>query len=407
MPRTQRPKPLYQRGTYRLYRRADRSNLEITWYDEGAKRERSVSARTSDPERGRIELDRLYLASNGQHFCPTCGHKTDGEAAPTLLRAMADYLLKSEGQAGFVHSTKPRLKTVIAYVAETNPDVTVPAITEGWVEGFRKWALAKPTKQGKARTLGGVEGCVLQLAAVINALPGTTAQFKAKSVKKLAQSPIYRADVKMLAAMFRFCLYPEPKGKQRWSDKVAVKTVEGRTNLLRYLRAAVATWSRPDAIYDLKAKGQWYDDAGVLNLNAPGREQTKKFRPTIPVAKQFKPWLDEAITREHYLPVTTIKCSWNAMRKQLGLPTSDKEAGEKLIRRSMATICRKIIGEANWQQGEMMLGHKKTSISDIYAVPDPHNLGLALAATEQVIDEIEKRCPGAFGRLRVVAGARA
>jgi len=83
------------------------------------------------------------------------------------------------------------------------------------------------------------------------------------------------------------------------------------------------------------------------------------------------------------------------MRKHLGLP-GGRQAGEKLIRRTMATICRKRIGEANWQQGEMMLGRRKAGISDLYAIPDPANLGLALAATEAVIDEIEKLVPGSF-----------
>lgn len=54
-----------------------------------------------------------------------------------------------------------------------------------------------------------------------------------------------------------------------------------------------------------------------------------------------------------------------------------------------------------------MLGHVKASISDIYAIPDPANLGLALSATEAVIDEIERLCPGAFGKaaaVKLVAG---
>lgn len=86
------------------------------------------------------------------------------------------------------------------------------------------------------------------------------------------------------------------------------------------------------------------------------------------------------------------------MRLHLGLP-GNGEAGIKLIRRSVATICRRTIGEANWIQGEMMLGHVKSTISDIYAIREPANLGLALAATEELIDEIEKRCSGAFTAL--------
>jgi hypothetical protein len=405
MPRTKRPKPLYQRGIFKLYPRAGR-NHEIVWYDETAQRERSVSAGSADVEVAKLALDRRYLSENGTHFCPTCGKETNGETAVLLLNAITDYMIKSEGQAGYKRSTKSRLAHVIRYVAETDPSVTLPAVNEAWIARFRKWLLAKPVTNhagtvSRDRTLGGVEGCVLQLAAVVNAAPGYEAQFKAKSVKEAAQSPTYRASVDTLAEMFRFCIDPPvPTGGvasrgRGWTDKERAMVIATRENLLRYLRAAVATWSRPDAIYDLKAKGQWLREAGVLNLNPPGRPQTKKFRPAIPVARQFAPCLDEAMSRDNYLPVSTIHHGWASMRKHLGLPGGG-EAGQKLIRRSMATICRRIIGEANWTQGEMMLGHRKASISDIYAIPDPANLGLALAATESVIDQIESRVPGAF-----------
>jgi len=97
------------------------------------------------------------------------------------------------------------------------------------------------------------------------------------------------------------------------------------------------------------------------------------------------------------MPVALIRGPWDNMRKALGLP-GDREAGPKLIRRSMATLVRSRIGEANWRQGEMWLGHVKSSVSDIYAIPDPANYGLALAATESIIDEIERLAPGAFYR---------
>lgn len=141
----------------------------------------------------------------------------------------------------------------------------------------------------------------------------------------------------------------------------------------------------------------------VLNLNPKGRRQTKKFRPIIPVPRQLAPLLDQLDGK--WLTVSSVRHGWDTMREALGLP-GGREAGEKLIRRSMATLARQRIGEANWRQGEIMLGHVKASISDIYAVPDPANLGLALKATESIIDEIEQLAPGAFKRitaLRVVA----
>lgn len=77
----------------------------------------------------------------------------------------------------------------------------------------------------------------------------------------------------------------------------------------------------------------------------------------------------------------------------------DSDPDCRAARRSMATIARSRIGEANWVQGQMMLGHVKHDISDIYALPDPANLGLALTVTEQIIDEIEALCPGAYRQV--------
>lgn len=343
----------------------------------------------------------MYLAASGQRFCETCGRPFDGGASPLLSLAIKDYLLLSEDKAGF-KATKGRLAHVIEYLAETNPAVTCAVIDQRWVDGFRKWLAAKPVIKGDKvmrRAIGGIEGCVLQLAAAINATPGQRAQFTAEQAKTVAASPTYRADVATLAAMFRFCLHPT--GPKIRSDKERDAYIGYRANLLRYLRAAVATWARPEEIFDL-GQQQWIPGARVLDLNPPGRRQTKKYRGRVPVAKQFAPHLDAMQGR--YMPVTTIRASWEAMRGEIGLP-GEREAGPKLIRRSMATIARKRIGEANWRQGEMMLGHVKSSISDIYAIPDPANLGLALSATEAIIDDIERLCPGAFGKvgLRVVA----
>ena len=44
----------------------------------------------------------------------------------------------------------------------------------------------------------------------------------------------------------------------------------------------------------------------------------------------------------------------------------------------------------------MMLGHKAGTISDVYAIPDPANLGRVLAAIDSVIDKIVCVAPHAF-----------
>jgi len=394
MPAQKRPKSLYQRGRYALYPREGR-NHEIVWYDDERKRERSSSAGTTDIGKAKLALDRLYLADTGHRLCPTCHRPWDHEGSPLLLRAITDYLIESENKAG-IRSAKNRLGHVIEHAATTNPAIKVAEVDQRWVDGFRKAMADKKNPNGSKRSLSHIEGCVLQLAAVINATPGEKASFKAEQQKAVSNTPTYRADIATIAKMFDFCL--RPTGGR--SDKERAMIAATRQNLLRYLRMAVATWARPDAIYDVKPD-QWHSAARVLSLNPKGRRQTKKYRPTIPVPHQLAPWLDDM--GDQWLPVSTIRHGWDSMRKHLDLP-GGAQAGEKLIRRSMATLARSRIGEANWRQGEMMLGHVKMSISDIYAVPDPANLGLALAATESIIDEIEKMAPGAFYRAVTASG---
>ncbi|HET9509517.1 MAG TPA: hypothetical protein VFO80_00045, partial [Sphingomonas sp.] len=300
-----------------------------------------------------------------------------------------------EDKKGF-RATRGRLALAVEYVAVTDLTVTCAAIDDRWVNGFRKWLTARPIvapKSGATRTrsLGHIEGCVRQLAAAINATPGQQARFKAEQPKNVSASPRYRADVDMLARMFSYCL--EPQGKMIRSDKERNVYRGYRANLLRYLRAAVATWARPEEILDLRGE-QFAVDAGVLDLNQRGRRQTRKFRGIIPVPRQFVPFL--AATRGPYLPIANIRGAWDTMRAEVGLPADRGEAGWKLIRRSVSTIARRRIGEANWRQGEIMLGHVRASTSDIYALRDPANLGLALAATESIINDICARVPGAF-----------
>jgi len=397
MPAQKRQKPLYQRGRYSLYQREGRANFEIVWYDEQRKRERSKSAGSSDIGQARLALDRTYLADTGHRSCPTCHRPWDSEGSPLLLTAINDYLIQSEGKVSYKSTIRNRLTHAIDYILMTDDTIVCAAINAKWIDGFRAWLTDKPNpRNGAKRSLSHIEACVMQLAAAINATPGESAQFKPEQLKLVANSPTYRADIATLAAMFNFCLRPDG-GR---SDKERAMIAATRQNLLRYLRMAVATWARPDAIYDVHAD-QWHSAARVLNLNTKGRRQTKKYRPTIPVARQMAPWLDDL--EGNWLTVSSVRHSWDAMKAKLGLPNG-AQAGEKLIRRSMATLARVRIGEANWRQGEMMLGHAKASISDIYAIPDPANLGLALAATESIIDEIEAIAPGAFYRTFTATG---
>ena len=132
-------------------------------------------------------------------------------------------------------------------------------------------------------------------------------------------------------------------------------------------------------------RDQWVASARVLQLNTRDRPQTKKYRPAVPVPDRMARLLD--MTDGYYVPIASVRKAMEALLDELGMPR-ERETGQKLIRRSVAHIARKRIGEAQWAQGEMMLGHCKASTSDLYALFDPANLGIALHVTTEIIEEI-------------------
>lgn len=405
---------LYTRGKYRLEwdRRRDGTlrspNLQITWYDEAAGRNRSRTCGTSDITEAEEALDRLYLQrERGQAICTACGQPMRSAGRHLLTTAIADYLVAREARTS-IGSIRPRLAHVTAYLGATDQTaIGCEEVDADWIDDFREWAIdvpvVLPNKSTRARAPGTVEASVRQLAAVINFAHGRKdtiypASFTAKSPRDVDRTPTYRSDVKELAAMFRYALKPGKDGKP----------MRARQPLLRFLQISVATWARPDAAHDVstsKDRQQWRSAVRVLDLNYRGRVQTRKRRPTIPVGERMAALLD---ARDgFYVGVESVKHSFASMLDELALPR-DGETGMKLIRRSMATIGRKRLGEANWYQGQIMLGHLKHSTSDLYALFDPAVLGLALGVTNDVIDEIEALAPGAFHRegtgMRVIEG---
>lgn len=400
MPATKRPKPIYQRGDYKLVRRADRSSLEIVWYDRERGRERSASAGTEDVEAGREALDRLFLErTRGETFCPTCGQRRVPGGA-LVVSAVADYLVLAADKPS-IGSIRPRLAHVLDYVVATDQTtVTCDAVDEAWIERFRKWMARKQVVLSdgaeRPRALSTIENSVLQLRAAIVAFGGFPPRFKAIQPKELNRTPQHRSSIDELARMFRYCLHPEtgaqPAARQR----------RDRTGLLAFLRVSVATLARPDAAHDLSTdpkRRQWNGDRRVVSLNPEGRRQTRKHRAVVPAARQLVPVLDA--TRGFVVPGMSVRSAWDTMASALSLPR-DREAGMKLVRRSVADIVRSRLAPTAWPELEMMLGHSRfDEVSDLYAPFRPDYLRRALAAIEAIIDEIEKAAPGAYTSIDV------
>lgn len=311
-----------------------------------------------------------------------------------VAAVIADYQLGHAEQTDSADAIRHRLAHVIRYIATlADKAIRCDAIDERWIGKFRTWLAKQPIKgTDRQRSPATIENSVLQLAAAIRWAKQIPA-FSTIPLPEVTRSPGFRASIPQIAAMFRYCL--EPKAR---TDKERARRIRERTNLLAFLRLSVATWARPDAVLDAStapARGQWQSQARAFNLNPVGRKQTRKRRAIVPVPECVGQWLDTI--NGPIIPKELSKSTWRRMEKDLGLPGAG-QSGMKLIRRSIAHHARPLIGERDWIQGETYLGHRKPSTSDIYALPNPAHLGVALAATQAIIDEIDKLVPGAFYR---------
>jgi integrase len=148
-----------------------------------------------------------------------------------------------------------------------------------------------------------------------------------------------------------------------------------------YLALAYGTLARPEAI--LAMHRSFADlDRRLLNQNPPGRRQTKKFRPTVPICSFLLPWIVQIdsgpLVQWRSREIASFKTAWRKMRARAGLPA---DTVPKVIRHTMATHLRtENVPEAEIQG---FLGHKAYSgKTEVYARYRPDFLGQAVAAID-------------------------
>jgi len=155
-----------------------------------------------------------------------------------------------------------------------------------------------------------------------------------------------------------------------------------------FILLMLGTASRPDAIFDLQ-RSQCDLERGIIQLNAPGRQQTKKYRPIVKLPKQLEPIIGNMHTG--YLityrgrPVKSLKVSWRKLRDRAGL---DGSVQPYSLRHTMARHMRASSVPA-WEVASQ-LGHRKSgmSITETYASADPNYLLQAVAAIEDYLSDL-------------------
>lgn len=164
-------------------------------------------------------------------------------------------------------------------------------------------------------------------------------------------------------------------------------------NLFRFVILALNTWARPEAIIDLRPGKQVNREFGTLNLNPPGRRQTKKYRPTIRLTANLTGWLDEwggdAPMIWDGKPITTMKKTFKRHAVDAGMDRFTQDT----IRHFMAThVRRSKKPPVSQEQRDMWLGHDESRTANWYEHNDPDYLSDAMQATENIIRELQAYC---------------
>lgn len=149
------------------------------------------------------------------------------------------------------------------------------------------------------------------------------------------------------------------------------------------------TLSRPGAV--LECRPVQADFASrLLDLNPPGRKQTKKRRPIVPITNTLLPWLQARADQTFFVQwhegqtkaTGSIKNAWRKLCKRAGV-TCDPYT----LRHAMATDLRRR-GVPEWEvQG--MLGHRSAGTTERYAKFAPDYLGKAATAIDDYFHELQ------------------
>ena len=151
------------------------------------------------------------------------------------------------------------------------------------------------------------------------------------------------------------------------------------------------TLARPEAALELRR--EFLDtERWLLAQNPPGRKQTRKYRPVVPVAEFLRGALAEApagpLVSWRGKPIASFKTAFRAIRARAGL---GQDVVAKTIRHTMATELRAAgVAEAEIQG---MLGHKAYGgRTEVYAKYRPDYLGAAVPVIDGYIARVRATC---------------
>ncbi len=186
-------------------------------------------------------------------------------------------------------------------------------------------------------------------------------------------------------------------------EAAALFNAEPPEHIFRFLVLSFNTLARPEALFELQPFQVDFENR-LVALNPPGRTQTKKHRPTLPITDTLLPWLKAWAGSRYYVqwhdqqkaPVDSIKTTWRTARAAAEKLLRDADTNHGgladvvpyTIRHTMATELRRR-GVPQWEIAGM-LGHRADGgVTERYAKFAPDHLSKAAAAIDDYFNELQ------------------
>lgn len=351
-----RRRDVYRVGEFWLSKHPSSPYWQRTWYDRGARQTRRASLGVEEFEDAKKALDEWYA----EHIRPVDAKPEDVLLVPILTRYQENRRETDQlaaGRLGYFFADK--------YVG----DLTPKRIND-YIE-FRKSHGVKSSTINRDLNV---------LRAALN---------QARKLGELRTVPhipsIETTEDRRNAP---------PKGRPLAIEEMAALFDAAKApHGVMLLMILANTLCRPDAAYDLTTR-QWDQAHGLLELNPPGRRQTKKYRPIVPVTKTLQPWLEATKHQRYFVQISKSgrKITSNAkrfVRETRAAAGLGPDVNLYSIRHTMARELRKRRVPA--EQIELMLGHRRPDVTtQIYAPYEPDYCRDAAAAIDAYFRDLRK-----------------
>lgn len=342
----------YNIGDYYLSRHGNSPVWKATFYDATTRQTRRVSLGTKDFQEAKLGLAEFVV----KNATPKDARPADMPLALALVRYW-------EGHAKTLPSAEAA-QIALALWTEFWGESNVADLTLQRQDEFVSWLLGRGYKNSYVSRVLSV---------------GRAAVRRAWKYGELTSAPFIRDVPDRSDEKEPYLLSPSEMAR-------LIEATKRTPHLYIFTMIMINTLARPDAVLDLRPAQINLKDRR-LALNPPGRRQTKKFRPTVPITDTLLPFVQSAAGERFVMwwgkPVGSIKGAFNRAVAHAQLPRS---VTPYCIRHTMATQLRR--DEVPAWEVEGLLGHRRPGVTERYARYSPDYLSKGSRAIDAYLAEL-------------------